>query len=68
VFECSKCGALFGSCYLGDSFMLVRPFMASSEVAHEHMRYFDFSTLGSEGLGRRHGWFDVNTKLITQVG
>jgi hypothetical protein len=68
VFRCAKCEAIFGTCYLGDSYSYVLPYFAKAEVAPEQTRYFDFTTLGSNGVGRRHGWFDPNTKLITQVG
>ena len=68
VYQCAKCEAIFGSCYLGESYSLVKPYMTSAEVPAENQRYFDFSTLGSQGEGRRHGWFDISTKLITQVG
>ena len=68
VYTCAACGAIFGSCYLGDSYGLVSPYMTASVEAHERQRYFDFTTLGSKGVGRRHGWFDPETKLMTQVG
>ena len=68
VYTCAKCGAIFGSCYLGDSYSLVLPYFTPDPVSPERQRYFDFSTLGSTGLGRRHGWFDPETRLITQVG
>ena len=68
LYKCFACDAIFGTCYLGDSYGLVLPYMASKPVPPEETRYFDFTTLGSAGVGRRHGWFDPNTKLITQVG
>lgn len=68
VYQCAKCQALFGTCYKGESYLLVKPFFVQNEPDPETTRYFDFTTLGSEGLGRRHGWFDPATKLITQVG
>lgn len=68
--ECRKCSGLYTTraIYLGDSYLVVQPFMTSDPTADERQRYFDFETLGSEGLGRRHGWFDPLTKAITQVG
>lgn len=33
VRECAKCGAIFGTCYLGDSFGFVLPRMAAEPVA-----------------------------------
>ncbi len=32
------------------------------------VKYFDFTTLGSQGISRRHGWYDTVTRCITQVG
>lgn len=68
VYQCAKCSAIFGSLYLGESYSLVLPRMAAKEVPVSEWRYFDFTTVGSAGLGRRHGWFDPASKLITQVG
>lgn len=68
LYTCKGCGGLFGSCYLGDSYTLVSPFMAREAVPAEQTRYFDLDCLGSEGLTRRHGWYDPRTKLVTQVG
>lgn len=64
--ECCRCKAVYGTCYLGDSYAIVRPFFLKGEAAEQ--RYFDLTTLGSEGIGRRHGWFDPATRLLTQVG
>ena len=68
VYECAKCGAIFGTCYKGDSYSFVLPRFSSITPPEGTERYFDFTTLGSEGIGRRHGWFDPSTKLVTQVG
>lgn len=68
VYRCQHCEALVGECYLGESYTLVRPFFAPKDVPFEQTRYFDFTTLGSEGIGRRHGWYDPDTRLIVQVG
>jgi hypothetical protein len=71
VRECKRCKALFGICYKGDSYALVLPFMADGQAANDargRERYFDFMTLGSEGIGRRHGWFDTATRKVTQIG
>ncbi len=75
VRECRKCAAIYTThpIYLGDSYAIVGTTFASSEQearAQEAgtVRYFDLQTLGSNGLGRRHGWFDLATRLITQVG
>ena len=68
VYTCQRCGALHGQCYLGDSYGLVKPSFAPTEPPAEQTRYFDFMTLGSAGIGRRHGWYDPATGHLTQVG
>ena len=68
VYRCSKCEAIYGTCYLGDSYRFVLPYMTQEQVPDERLRYFDFRCLGSKGIGRRHGWYDPKTKLIVQVG
>ena len=66
-YECLGCGALHGTGYLGDSYGLVKPYLTDADPEMKRSRYFDFTTLGSE-VGRRHGWFDPKTRLITQIG
>jgi hypothetical protein len=68
IYRCAKCEGIYGSCYLGDSYAYVLPFMAQQPVPAEQLRYFDFSFVGSKGPGRRHGWYDPATKLIHQIG
>jgi hypothetical protein len=68
VFTCADCGGLVGDCYLGDSYSLVLPYWAEGDVPAERQRYFDLTCLGSNGLTRRHGWFDTETRRIVQVG
>ena len=67
IYECPKCNAIFGQCYLGDSYKYVLPrFDKSIDKVEE--RYFDFLCAGSQGITRRHGWFNPATKCLTQVG
>jgi hypothetical protein len=47
---------------------LVLPYMTGENVPPAEQRYFDITTLGSAGVGRRHGWFQPSTRLVTQVG
>jgi hypothetical protein len=54
VFECRRCGAIYGTCYLGESYGPVKPFFATEDGPPERCRYFDFTTLGSAGVDRRH--------------
>jgi len=68
VHECPKCGAVFGTCYKGDSYKVVKPWMATENVPFENCFYFDLTTLGSDGIDRFHGWADKNTRLVVQVG
>ena len=71
VFRCGDCGCLHGSCYKGDSYSYVKPFFApegATEAADERARPYDLAVVGSEGVSRRHGWFDPQTGYITQVG
>ncbi len=67
VEECSACGAVYGRCYLGTSYEFVLPYWDDAPNCPEQ-KYFDFECLGSEGLTRRHGWFNPETKKITQTG
>jgi hypothetical protein len=66
VSECKKCGAIFGQCYLGDSYSIVKPWFETGAASKEV--YFDLETVGSKGVERRHGWMNPATKCITQVG
>jgi hypothetical protein len=68
VFECRRCGALYGECWKGDSYALVLPVMTADPVPPERCRYYDLTVLGSDGVTRRHGWFDVETRRMFQVG
>jgi hypothetical protein len=68
IYECRTCGAIHGTCYLGESYEIVRPYMTDKAVPPEKTRYFDFITLGSKGVDRRHGWYDPETRLVVQIG
>jgi hypothetical protein len=65
---CRRCNAIFGEMYLGDSYTLVLPRFTTRDVPAEEQRYFDFLTLGSKGLSRRHGWYDPKTRGLVQIG
>ncbi len=66
IYLCARCDAIFGDCYLGESYEFVLPQFSATEPGVS--RYYDFTCLGSKGLTRRHGWYDPATRLITQVG
>jgi hypothetical protein len=62
-----KCGAVFGQCYLGDSYRIVLPYWEESG-SFENAFYYDLVVLSGNGVDRRHGWADKTTKKILQVG
>jgi len=68
IYRCASCEALYGTCYLGESYEYVLPYWVETEPAADAIRYFDITTLGSQGVGRRHGWYDPASKRIVQVG
>jgi hypothetical protein len=68
VYRCKRCEALFGETWLGETYRFVKPWMTTADVPAERLRYFDFLTVGSEGIRRRHGWYDKQTGCIVQVG
>lgn len=70
VERCTQCEAIFNRApmSLGDSYKYVLPRFTHEETPIDRQRHFDFQCLSSEGLIRRHGWFDPETRLITQTG
>lgn len=68
VYQCVACEAIHGDCYLGDSYLYVLPYLAGDVTKPENQRYFDLTCLGSRGVTRRHGWFDLESRKITQIG
>jgi hypothetical protein len=68
VFRCAQCEALYGQCYLGESYHYVLPYFVETEPPAETTRYFDLTCLGSGGICRRHGWYGPATRRIVQVG
>lgn len=71
VDTCTGCGAIFTTrrIYLGDSYQYAKAFwFKGTDPPPEQWVYFDLDVLGSEGIGRRHGWIDRETKLILQAG
>jgi hypothetical protein len=68
IHRCNECDAIFGTCYLGESYEHVLPEWETGEVPEGAERYYDFMCLGSKGLSRRHGWYYPETKRITQTG
>lgn len=69
VVTCRSCGGVYTSrpIYLGESYAYVLP-RWSGRSDMDGAKYFDLTTLGSEGIKRSHGWFDPDTKLILQTG
>lgn len=68
VYVCQSCGAVHGRCFLGESHGMVQPYWHEGPSEPEQERYYDFETVGPKGLERRHGWFNVESKRITQTG
>jgi hypothetical protein len=69
VYTCSKCDALYGRTYLGQSYALVQPyFYEGPDPDPSEWRCFDLTCLGSKGITRRHGWYEPKSRLILQVG
>ena len=70
---CADCDGIFTPAggtlpCLGETYKIVKPHFTTDPTADERARYFDFTYLYSEGIGRRHGWFDPKTGLLTQTG
>lgn len=70
VVRCAGCGGLYtlAPIYLGQSYRLVKPEWDETDCPASEWRYFDFETLGSEGQGRRHGFYNPRNRKLTQVG
>jgi hypothetical protein len=68
LYVCPRCDAIYGVLTLGASYAVVKPRWYERLDPPARTRYFDFTTLGSEGIGRRHGFYDPETRLITQTG
>jgi len=70
VYVCVKCDVIHGRCRLGESctFAWPRFHPNAGSIPPEQTRYFDLTCLGSEGIRRRHGWVDKESKLLAQIG
>lgn len=66
VHECVRCNAVFGTCYLGQSYEFRMPRWHKGESTAT--RYYDFELLTGTGIKYEHGWVDVESKCVTQVG
>jgi hypothetical protein len=67
IFTCDECDAIYGNCDLAVS-GIVRPEMTAEDIPDKQLRYFDFTTDGSQGVCRCPGWYDRNTGYIAQIG
>lgn len=67
VYRCRRCHALHGVVYRWELSRYVILRFAGDSVPPERELYFDFIVLGSD-VRRVHGWYDVETKLLTQIG
>jgi len=68
VVECALCGALHGTCTLGESYHLIPPVFSRREAQPDELRPYDLEIVGPDGIGRRHGWYDIETGAIAQIG
>lgn len=70
IVRCGGCGGLYTlwHVYLGQTYRHVSNQWDDTDCPVEEWRYYDFQYLGSEGEGRRHGWFCPHNKKITQTG
>lgn len=70
IVRCGGCGGLYTTHHvpLGRTYQFVLPRWDDTECPAEQWRYYDFSYLSSEGLGRRHGFYNPANHCITQVG
>ena len=67
--RCQSCdGMQSNGIYLGESYTLVLPYFEIGSYNEDEPRYFDFTALGSDGVGRRHGWYLPRTRRIAQIG
>ena len=66
--ECQHCRAILGTVYKGELYSIVRPYWSPEDVPQERWQYYDLTVLGSEGIERRHGWIDSETRLLLQTG
>jgi hypothetical protein len=67
---CVRCGGLHGTMYRGEAAHLVglgRPMLAEA-TSPDALRYFDLTVLGSAGVSRVHGWYDVRERRVVQYG
>lgn len=67
VYVCDDCNGTVGTCYVGESHELVKPWFAKTEVPAGLTAYFDFITIGVK-VARRHGFYDPRNRTMTQVG
>ncbi len=66
---CEDCGGLIGTVRRGDLHNHVDTRnWANEDIEQDRVRYFDLKVLGSNGVVRIHGWYDLDTKRIVQMG
>ena len=69
ILQCQRCQAIYGSCSRALSYEFVQPRWYRGLEEKAETRYFDFIVTNQFGeTRRRHGWYDIHTKTITQVG
>ena len=68
VSECQDCGAVYGQCYLGDSYEVVKPGFETERTDQSDAVYYALRLGGNDGITRRHGWCSKTTRRIYQAG
>lgn len=69
VFECQRCKGVQGDAgYRRDADIIVQNAWHEGESLDENQRYYDIIYIDSTGQHRKHGWFDLTTRKITQTG
>lgn len=70
IYLCKDCYAIHGTCRERESYVFVKAQMIDNEPPEERVRYFDFMCYGRHRNAsyRRHGFFDIETRRIVQIG
>lgn len=65
IVRCNHCDAIQGQCYKGEFYGIINMYWDTDPAPET--RYFDITTVGST-VERIHGWYNINTGNITQIG
>lgn len=65
IVRCNHCGAITGQCYRGEFYGIID--MHWDTDPEPETNYFDIVTIGNR-VERIHGWYNVKTGKVTQIG